>query len=122
MDAEMRAHRLKMLDEYRRTFEHANTGLSIAVMGLSQQQAMPARIVSFTDAALSFVNVCEHELSRQNPLDVLFWLRDRLVSEGAKPGRDDVFIAQCNREVRGVETLIQDACAELGDGKVVALL
>lgn len=116
------AHRLYMLDQFRRDFDHANTHLTVCGFALRNNQASQAQLNCFIQAALSVKTICEQEYSLHNPLDVLFWLKQKLDDFSQQEERPEVIRASCRRELRLTEERIQQMCAEVGEGKVVALL
>lgn len=122
MDPVERGHRIRMLDEFRRDFEQANTRLTVCGFALRNNDATQAQFSSFIQAALDVKAVCERPYALHNPLDVLFWLKQKLEDFSQQSERPEVIRASCRRELRLTEERIQNICDEVGEGKVMALL
>lgn len=121
-DPKTHAQKIFERDKFRQDFDQANTGLAIAAMPLSHPLPTIAQLNSFISAATKLCRVCSQSASDRRPLDVLFWLRDRLLSERSSPGRDEKYFAECDRQIVNIERKIRRTCEELAPGKLVALL
>ncbi len=122
MKANARAERILAIDKFRRDFESANTCAALTLLGLSRIEATAPQLQKFVDASYQLAEVCESEVSEHSPLDALFWFRSKLQEESNRPGRNDVFLAMCHRELEAAEKAIQKMCNKYGEGKIAALL
>lgn len=122
MNNHAHADHLSQLDDFRSNFEHAKTRLAMQAHGLADKTASAQQLQWFIEAAYELIAVCEESVSRQCPLEVLFWFRKKLLAEVGRTDRTYTFLARCNREVRRVEASIQQTCDRLAQGKVVPLL
>lgn len=103
------------------SYDHARSMLAIANLALVLRDATTEQLRLFITAALQLHDACSNEKTAERPIDVLFWLRQRLKQEANKPEKDEFFRAQCLREVSKVEKKIGAASVELSRGKLTIL-
>lgn len=122
MSQNNRAERLKQTDQYKRDYEHANTELGLRAMCLRTVDTDPQQLRQFVAAGIKLAKVCEHQYATESPLNVLFWLANKLQLECAKPCRSCIYLEACQSEEEQVKRCIRSVCQEFGEGKVVPFL
>lgn len=121
MNPQARAEHLRQNDLFKRDYEHANTQLAVWALTLRKHDTSVEHLRSFVDAGMALSKVCEHSLSDENPLNVLFWLNNRLNMEIDKGCRDCRYKAICMQQLYQVKDRIMMLCRSLGKGNVVPL-
>lgn len=115
MNALVHAEKIKQIDQYKRDFNHANTQLAVKALPLRRHSAQPEQLNSFVMAGLQLAHVCTHEHADESPLNILFWLRRRIMLEADKPCRDCVYKASCRKELNKVHKTLQSVCNNYGN-------
>jgi len=122
MNAQDRAEKLKQEDRYRKAYHHANTALAVKALPLRKASVEQQHLRSFVAAGLELAKVCEQPQSDKSPLEVLFWLKERLQSESNKPCRNCLYRAACRKEIKTVRRSMHEFCNSFGKGNVVPLM
>lgn len=122
MDQHNRAEKLKLTDQYKRDYEHANTELGLRAMWLKKTDTNPQQLKMFVASGMKLARECENRYATENPLNVLFWLTNTLQLEALKPCRSRVYRATCQSECAQVKRCIRSVCQSFGQGKVVPFL
>ena len=121
-DPKTRAQKIFQRDKFRQDFDQANTRLAILAMPLKNPVPTIVQLNNFVDAATELYKVCSQSASDKSPLDVLFWLRDRLLNERCSKEGEDKYVAECDRQIINIENDIHKTCEQLAPGKLFALL
>lgn len=124
MDPQNRAERLRQTDQFKRDFEHANTELGLRAMSLRTPDTDPQQLKMFVEAGIKLAKVCENQYATEHPLNVLFWLRNKLQAEAFKPCRSCIYRAACHSETAHVRRCIRALCQSIGgsDGRILPFL
>lgn len=122
MNTANQAQRILMQDEFRKDYETANTRVTLSVILLASKESGPQEVSEFVDATMELAKVCESPCSKHQPLEVLFWLRQKLQKECKKPCRSACFRSYCQQHIHHAGNKIQNVCDRVGDGNIIALL
>ena len=114
MDGLKRAEQIRQLDQHKREYEQANTELTVQCLALARDDTRPEQLRGVIDAAEKLVEICQHKLSRTDPMEVLFWLHRRVEGEVIKPQRDAVYKAICKRVLENIEQRVCQLHAQQG--------
>ena len=108
----------EQLDAFKRELEHTNTRLTLSAIRFRSKHVGATTIEVFVEAVRSLANVFEKQFSDKDPLDVLFWGRNKLQFEYKNQNRSEVFRAWCRKATQRLESDIQLRCDSFGAGKV----
>lgn len=122
MEALKRAEKVKLKDKFKREFDHANTRLAVTALPLRRHEIQLEQLDSFVDAGLKLAEICQQEHAQESPLNILFWLRKRLLLETRKPCRNFHYRAKCRQEIDRIHTKLHCICNTYGSGNAVPLL
>lgn len=102
-------------------YEDARANLTLATLFLSMNSASTQKIVNLRSAAMTLCAACANDNSPESPLDVLLWLRQKLVQEAKLNHHNEVYRACCSREAKQIEDKIALACEQHSKGQLCRL-
>ncbi|WP_353293944.1 hypothetical protein [Thalassolituus maritimus] len=122
MSSAHHSKRILMQDEFRKQYDTANTRVTLSVILLASRTSGPEEVSEFVDATMELAKVCESPCSKHQPLEVLFWLRQKLQRECRKPCRSACFRSYCQQHIHHAGDKTQDMCDRIGNSNIIALL
>ncbi|PAJ71969.1 hypothetical protein CJF42_23750 [Pseudoalteromonas sp. NBT06-2] len=102
-------------------YKDAQAKLAVASLPLTFKNTTIKQLGGFITAALAVHDVCRDKQMHESPLDVLFWLRQRLKKETKNVERDELYRAHCLRQIDKVERKIAIACVKHSQGSLTIL-
>ena len=102
-------------------FEQSQAQLVMATLQLEHSNTTLKQLFQFIDAALTLYQASKAQHIPMNPIDVLFWLRQRLIKETKDPEKNTMYRSQCHQYTAEIEKKIALACTQNGRGDLSLL-
>ncbi|MCV6587984.1 MAG: hypothetical protein OIF57_02985 [Marinobacterium sp.] len=104
-----------------RCYESALSELAMTRLSLIFNDSTTSQLKHFIAAALELHDAHNTDTTFDRPIDILLWLRRRLNQEANNPEQNELYRAQCLREVSRVEREIDATCVALSQRGLTVL-
>lgn len=121
MDATQSIHLSPAISSNKIQGDDIQAKLTLASAPLTFKHTSIKQLTDFIAAAMDTYHYSQEAKLNISPLDILFWVRLRLIKEMKKPERDEIYKASCLKEVHKLEQKIASACVTHSNGHLTLI-